>query len=80
MCKQISLICRDTEVPKDWNFGIIVPIHKKGDQMSCDNYRGITILNMAYEILHCTDPSIQGTGSDSKRGETAGECGKYKIY
>lgn len=44
-------------IPEDWKYGVILPIHKKGDSKECDNYRGITLLTTAlkvYEtILEC---------------------------
>ena len=30
--------------PKSWSLSIIVPIHKKGDVLNTDNYRGISLL------------------------------------
>ena len=29
--------------PEPWNEGLIIPIHKKGDKLNIDNYRGIII-------------------------------------
>ncbi|KAJ4438486.1 hypothetical protein ANN_14431 [Periplaneta americana] len=38
-------------IPDDWKVEVICPLHKKGDQMICSNYRGITLLNTTYKIF-----------------------------
>jgi len=38
-------------LPEEWKGSIIVPIHKKGDETNCNNYRGISFLPTTYKIL-----------------------------
>jgi hypothetical protein len=39
------------ELPDQWKKSIILPIHKKGDETGCNNYRGISLLSTSYKIL-----------------------------
>lgn len=36
--------------PENWNRGIVVPIVKKGEGRTVEEYRGITLLDTAYKI------------------------------
>jgi len=52
LCFEIhKLICSKwskEELPQQWNESITVPIHEKGDETGCNNYRGISLLSTAY--------------------------------
>jgi hypothetical protein len=34
----------------DWKCGIVIPLHKKGDKMNLDNYRGITLQDVVSKV------------------------------
>nr|VZI27114.1 unnamed protein product [Spirometra erinaceieuropaei] len=42
---------RGEVVPDDWGLGILVPILKKGDKTRCENYRGISLIDVAAKIF-----------------------------
>ena len=47
----ITTTWRHQKVPTDWRDAIIVPIPKKGDLTSCDNWRGIALLDVVGKVL-----------------------------
>ncbi|MFP3037177.1 MAG: endonuclease/exonuclease/phosphatase family protein, partial [Candidatus Karelsulcia muelleri] len=47
----IQDIWEKEELPEEWRYAIIHPIHKKGDRTDTNNYRGISLLPVTYKIL-----------------------------
>lgn len=47
----VYMVWEQEKIPEEWNIGIVKPIFKKGDKLSCENYRGITLLNVVYKIF-----------------------------
>ena len=37
--------------PEDWSDGLLIPLHKKGDRSTPDNYRGITLLSVLGKLF-----------------------------
>jgi hypothetical protein len=38
-------------MPQQWRNAIICLIQKKGDRTNCENYRGISLLDVTYKVL-----------------------------
>ncbi|XP_060665319.1 uncharacterized protein LOC132797575 [Drosophila nasuta] len=51
MHQLISKIWLTESMPEDWNLSMICPILKKGDATLRTNYRGISLLPVAYKVL-----------------------------
>ena len=44
-------VWRQCEVPTDWRDVVLVPLPKKGDLSSCDNWRGIALLEVVGKVV-----------------------------
>jgi len=42
---------REGRVPQDWRDAELIPVPKKGDLSSCDNWRGIALLDVAGKVI-----------------------------
>ena len=49
--KLFRKILAEEKVPEEWLQGLIVKIPKKGDLSDCNNWRGVTLLNVATKVL-----------------------------
>jgi hypothetical protein len=49
--KLINSVWNKEELPDQWKESIIVPVHKKGDKTTCNNYCGISLLSISYKML-----------------------------
>jgi hypothetical protein len=47
----LKKIWKKEKIPEEWEEGLIIKITKKGDLANCNNWRGITLLNIASKIL-----------------------------
>jgi len=47
----IDQIWNEERIPSTWVEALICPIHKKGDVQNCENFRGISLVNIAYKVL-----------------------------
>ena len=60
-------------MPEDWREAVIIPIHKKGDVTKCENYRPISLLPQAYNILSkIIQDRIQRREEENLKEEQAG--------
>ena len=46
-----SAIWEQELLPSDWGISLLLPIPKKGDRTVCDNYRGISLIDVAAEVF-----------------------------
>jgi sorting nexin-29 len=47
----IVQIWNEERIPVTWVEALICPISKKGDVQNCENFRGISLVNIAYKVL-----------------------------
>jgi hypothetical protein len=49
--KLINSVWNKEELTDQWKESIIVPVHKEGDNIDCNNYHGISLPSTSYKIL-----------------------------
>ena len=66
------------QVPKQWVDSVIVPVPKKGDLHCCDNWRGISLLNVAGKVF--TRPIADRISDISESIIDETQCGFRKQH
>ena len=55
MCDRLLQIMKSVwqagAIPRDWKDAVVVPIPKKGDLKDCDNWRGISLLDVVGKVF-----------------------------
>ena len=46
-----NTIIEKNQMPREWETGLVIKIHKKGTKRKCENYREITLLPAAYKLF-----------------------------
>jgi hypothetical protein len=44
-------VWKNEEIVEDWNLAILIRLFKEGDKQLCDNYRGISLLNVTSKLF-----------------------------
>lgn len=76
---------KEEQVPKDWEMGLIIPVHKKGDNKNCNNYRGITLLSTAVKLFEKIiekrlREQIEPSLSDTQSGFRKNKCTQDHVF
>ena len=51
LVRLFEMVWKDRHVVRDWHDALIVPVPKKGNLKLCDNWRGISLLNVVEKVL-----------------------------
>ena len=64
------------ELPKDWKLGSVVPIFKKGDRHSTENYRPVSLTAIPCKILESLvkDRLMERVRLLAAAGQNLGKC------
>jgi hypothetical protein len=47
----IKQIWEEGKMPEEWSIAVLCPIHKKGNKLDCENYRGIALICVVYKLM-----------------------------
>jgi hypothetical protein len=46
----LNHIWQSRRIPKDWEVGLVINVHEKGNANNCGNFRGITLLSTVSKL------------------------------
>ena len=80
-----ATIWTEESVPSDWTKQLVVPIHKKGSQSDCDNFRGISLLSVPSKVFtkvisNRLKPRVEHLLRESQCGFRKGRGCNDQIY
>jgi hypothetical protein len=73
MYNLIRSVRESEELPGNWSLSVICPIYKESDKTVCSNYRGTSLLNVAYKIFSKILARRLGPYAEKQPGEY--QCG-----
>ena len=51
LCEQVEKAHMQKKSKELWTKSVVVPIHMKRDKLSCDNYRGVSLLSHCGKVM-----------------------------
>jgi hypothetical protein len=74
----VHTVWEQWQVPRDWSDAILIPIPKKGDLSRCDNWRGISLLEVVGKVMtrilqQVTKSYISESQCGSRRGQSCSD-------
>ena len=51
LCNLYGTVWNEEKIPGEWRDALLVPIPKKGDLSLCDNWRGISLLDVVGKLF-----------------------------
>lgn len=74
----VHTVWRESAVPKEWTDAVLIPIPKKGDLSKCDNWWGISLLDVVGKVVvRILQERLQQLAEDEL---PESQCGFKKLH
>ncbi len=71
----VAKLWEEEMIPEDWSMSIVLPLFKKGDRRACNNYRGISFIDVAAKVfVSLLHRKFQGARDTRIRLSQSGFC------